>query len=218
MTFLEMQTRVGELINQTVTDDNLQITETEVKANLNIGYKKVVNKLSNIGQDYYVRKATFDLVAAQSLYGLPADFRKMIRLELGYDSATNLYKAAHLNLNAMNDPSTDLYSEARPFYMIRGNNIELFPTPTSNITAGGVMLYIENVVELDDDADEPELPFEFDDLPVIYAAAKAKASQGLLDEAQVFLGEFYRELDNMVSDLVSRSLDDNEMVIVRDEY
>ena len=84
MTFLEMQTRVGELINQSVTDDNELVTETEVKANLNRGYQKVVNRIVSLAQDFYVRLAKADLVSGQTLYGLPTDFRKLIRVELDY--------------------------------------------------------------------------------------------------------------------------------------
>jgi len=42
MTFLDMQKRVGELINQDVTNDTGLVTESEVKANLNRGYLKLV--------------------------------------------------------------------------------------------------------------------------------------------------------------------------------
>ena len=79
-----MQTRVGELINQSVTDDNELVTETEVKANLNRGYQKVVNRIVSLAQDFYVRLAKADLVSGQTLYGLPTDFRKLVRVELDY--------------------------------------------------------------------------------------------------------------------------------------
>ena len=136
MTFLEMQSRVGELINQDVTTDNLTVTKTEVKANLNRGYQKVVNKISSLAQDYYVRLAKADLVADQALYGLPSDYRKMIRVEVGYSSENNRYKAHRADTNAFGDPVSTSIDNTSPLYSIRGNNIELKPTPTANVTRG----------------------------------------------------------------------------------
>lgn len=218
MTFLEMQTRVGELINQDVTTDNLLITETEVKANLNRGYQKVVNRIASLAQDYYIRLAKADLSDDQSLYGLPTDYRKMIRVELGYDSSTTLYKATRTDINTFGDPSTTVISQASPVYNIRGKNIEIKPTPDMDVTDGLQMYYIETVNDLSADDAEPNLPPEFDDLPIEYAVAKAKVKQGLMDEAQFILSEFYRELEEMTDDLTNSNSDDPEQVVIRDDY
>ena len=80
MTFLDMQNRVGELINLDVSNNNGLVTNTEVKANLNRGYQKVVNRIASLGQDYYVRLSKADLSRDQHLYGLPSDFRRMMRV------------------------------------------------------------------------------------------------------------------------------------------
>lgn len=218
MTFLDMQTRVGELINQSVTDDTGEITLTEVKANLNRGYQKVVNRVANLGQDYYMRLSKADLVGGQNLYGLPTDLRKLVRLDLGFESSGVLYKATKLDTNAFGDPATTYTSPMNPVYAVRGNNIEIYPTPTQNVTNGLVFRYIESVADLSDDSDVPDLPPEFDDLPIEYAVSRAKLHQGLVDEAEAMLSEFKAELNEMTADTVSRSLDDNDRVIIRDEY
>jgi hypothetical protein len=216
MTFLEMQTRVGELINQSVTDDNELVTLTEVKANLNRGYQKVVNRIVSLAQDFYVRLAKADLVSGQTLYGLPDDFRKLLRVELDYSG--NRYMARRVNEQAYGDPATTSISQSSPQYSVRGDNIEINPAPTAASSAGLWMWYVENQSDLVDDGDEPNLPFEFTDLPIEYAVAKAKARQGLIDEAQIMLGEFYRELDEMVNNLTNTTQDDPEQVVIRDDY
>jgi len=86
------------------------------------------------------------------------------------------------------------------------------------VTRGLWMWYAETVNDLVDDDAEPNLPPEFDDLPIEYAVAKAKARLGLIEEAQIHLAEFYRELEEMTSVLVNSNSDDPEQVIVRDEY
>lgn len=213
-----MQTRTGELINQDVSTDNLTVTNTEVKANLNRGYQKVVNRIASLAQDYYVRLSKADLVADQSLYGLPSDYRRMIRVEVAPTLATERYKAYRVDTNAFDDP-VDYYGDStNPTYSVRGKNIELKPTPENAITAGLWMYYVETVSDLSADDDEPNLPPEFSDLPVEYAVAKAKARLGLMDEAQMHLAEFYRELEEMTSALVNTNSDDPEQVVVRDPY
>ena len=217
MTFLDMQKRVGELINQDVTNDTGLVTESEVKANLNRGYQKVVNRIASLGQNFYVRLAKANLVANQGLYGLPSDFRRMIRIELDYGDSVR-YRARRTDTNAYGDPVDTYISETSPQHSMRGKNIELNPVPTSAVTNGLWMWYVEAVNDLVNDDDEPNLPFEFSDLPVEFAVAKAKARQGLLDEAQLNLSEFYRELDEMTNALVNTISDDPEQVVIRDYY
>lgn len=218
MTFSDMVTRVGELINQDVSTDNLTVTNAEVKANLNRGYQKVVNRISSLAQDYYVRLAKANLTADQSLYGLPTDYRRMIRVEIAPETEGTRYKAFRVDTNSYGDPVDIDVSTVDPTYSIRGKNIEIRPTPTVNVTRGLWMFYVETVNDLVEDDAEPNLPPEFSDLPVEYAVAKAKARLGLMDEAQLHLAEFYRELEEMTSVLVNSNSDDPEQVVVRDEY
>lgn len=213
-----MQTAVGTLINQDVSTDNGLVTNSEVKVNLNRGYQKVVNRIASLGQDYYVRLAKADLVADQNLYGLPNDYRRMIRVELDYGGDGNRYKASRTDTNAYGHPVDVSISETSPQYSIRGKNIDINPIPSTSVTDGMWMYYVETVNDLSSDDDEPNLPPEFSDLPIEYAVAKAKARQGLIEEAQLSLGEFYRELDEMTNAIVNTNSDDPEQVVVRDPY
>lgn len=217
MTFLGMQTLVGNQINQVVTDDTLTVTETEVKANLNRGYQKIVNRLVNLGQDYYLQLTKADLVANQSSYGLPDDFRKLDRIEIGYGSSATRYKARGINRNSINDPQY-VFSQSNPAYSLVGNQLELFPTPTANVTAGLWMWYFEGVADMVDDSDEPNLPLTYADLPIEYAVGKAKIRQGLIEEGQLMLSEFYAEIQRMEEEVVDRETDDADRIIIRDPY
>jgi hypothetical protein len=218
MTFLEMQQSVGYLINQDVSTDNLTVTETEVKLNLNRGYQKVVNRIASLAQDYYIRLSKTNLVADQSLYGLPSDYRKMIRVEIAPEDADERYRVTRTDINSYGHPVDYYGDETEPTYTIRGDNIEIKPTPEDSITDGLWMYYVETVSDLSADDDEPNLPPEFSDLPVEYATAKAKARLGLMDEAQLHLAEFYRELEEMTASLTNTNSDDPEQVVVRDPY
>ena len=82
MAFLQLQTEVGDLLNMTI-DANSTVNTTQVKRDLNTARDLVLNRLLVLGQNYNVRIAKADLVANQSLYGLPTDFRKFVRVEIG---------------------------------------------------------------------------------------------------------------------------------------
>lgn len=217
MTFANMVTRVSELINQPLTDDNKTVTQTEVKANLNIGYQKLVNRVRTLNQDYYVREARTDLVADQETYSLPDDFSKLRKLMIGYNSANQLYSAIRIDRAALMD-NDQTFTTARPAYTFISNAIEIFPTPTQAVTNGMFLWYVEEVADLTLDADEPDVPIGYESLPVLYAAAKAKTRLGLLDEARLELEEFREELFNMTVEQTMRADDQHDFVIIKDMY
>lgn len=217
MTFQNLQTRVSELINQSLTDDNKTVTLTEVKAWLNIGYKKAYNALVSTSQNYGARWATANLVANQAYYSLPTDFRKMRRVELAYESTTNFYRASRLDRNALSSPSTT-HPTSGPTYSIIGEMIELNPIPSTNVTGGLKMLYIEDPSDMTSDNDVPKLPLGYHYLPVLYAVGKAKQRLGLKGEAESSMAEFAMDIETMKEETADRGGDSNDFVIIRDMY
>jgi hypothetical protein len=203
-------------INQSLADDTKTVTLTEVKFNLNRGYQKVANKVNSLGQDFYLRTAKTNLVDSQSLYGLPSDFRKFSAVEIGYSSSSNREKAVRVDRNAV-EPDYQ-FTQGTPVYALTGNMFEIFPTPTATVTDGILLRYTEGVTDMVNTTDVPNLPEMYLDLPIEYAIAKAKLRQGLVDEHRELMNEFYKELDDMQEEWVSRNEDDNEKVIIRDEY
>jgi len=213
MTFLEMQTAVGELINQAVTDDTKTITETEVKRNLNIGYGLVKNAVVATNQSFYLRLAKADLVEDQSRYSLPTDLRRISRVEVGYTASTTRERVQRVDRNAKDDPNV-VQSEGRPAYYVTGDMIELDPEPSSDVTDGLWLWYIEDTGDMSDDDDEPNLPKGWEYLPVLYAASKAKRKVGLNTEAESHLTEFKLEIADMKDELM-RLEDSLDYVVVR---
>ena len=129
MTFSQMQTEVGDLLNMTI-DANSTVTTTQVQRDLNTARDLVLNRLLVLGQNYFLRIAKADTVANQSLYSLPTDFRKFARLEVGYNNATDRVKANQIDLSEIGDYS-ETYSATNPNYTIVGNMFEV-KTYTNN--------------------------------------------------------------------------------------
>lgn len=217
MTFLNMQTEVGDLLNMTISA-NSTVTTTQVKRDLNTARDLVLNRLLVLGQNYNVRIAKADTVANQSLYSLPTDFRKFVRLEIGFSSATDRIKVDQIDLSEIGDPNVDIFSESDPKYTIVGNMFEIRPTPTSAIADGLYMYYIENPADMSGDTDTSGLPLDYDHLLTLYAAAKGKYTLGLPNEGNNMMAQFNGGLDEMENNIVERNVDSGGRIAMVDEY
>lgn len=217
MTFSQMQTEVGDLLNMTISA-NSTVTTTQVKRDLNTARDLVLNRLLVLGQNYFLRISKANLVADQALYSLPTDFRKFARLEVGYENATDRVKVDQIDLNEIGDPSVEVYSQADPKYTIIGNMFELKPTPTSAITNGLYMIYVENPSDMSGDSDTSGLPLDYDHLLTLYASAKGKYTLGLAQEGNNMMAQFNLGLDEMENNIIERNIDSGGTIAMVDEY
>jgi hypothetical protein len=217
MTFSQMQTEVGDLLNMTVSASST-VNTTQVQRDLNTARDLVLNRLLVLGQNYNVRIAKADLVADQALYSLPTDFRKFVRLEVGYESATDRVKADQIDLSEIGDPNIDVFTTSNPKYTIIGNMFELRPTPTAAMTNGLYMYYIENVADMSLDADTSSLPLDYDSLLPLYAAAKGSYTLGLHNEGNNFMAQFNLGLQEMENNIIERNVDSNGTIAMVDDY
>lgn len=216
MTFSQMQTEVGDLLNMTISA-NSTVTTTQVKRDLNTARDLVLNRLLTLGQNYFLRIAKANLVADQSLYSLPTDFRKFVRLEVGYSNATDRVKAHQIDASEIGD-TNDPYSQSFPRYTIIGNMFELRPTPDNSVTDGLYMLYIENPTDMSADDDTSGLPLDYDNLLTLYASAKGKYTLGLPQEGNNMMAQFNMGLDEMENNIVERNIDEGGTIANVDSY
>lgn len=212
---------VGELINQGVTDDTKLVTQTGVQRYLNIGYRRAVNSLINNPdtRSFYNREADADLVADQKTYSLPTDLRKILRVEVAYEATTTFRLARRMDRNAVRNPQAS-YSTSDPLYFVVGDNIELNPTPSNNVTDGLRIFYVEDQADLSADGDTPSLPLGYHHIPVYYAVGEAKVIQGEPSIAQFYSNKFEVEVERMMDEVDRNSSDPNYVTITEfpDEY
>lgn len=217
MTFSQMQTEVGDLLNMTVSSTST-VTTTQVQRDLNTARDLVLNRLLVLGQNYFLRIAKASTVANQSLYSLPTDFRKFARLEVGYENATDRVKVDQIDLTEIGDPGVDTFSTANPKYTIVGNMFELRPTPTTAVTNGLYMIYVENPADMTDSDDTSGLPLDYDNLLTLYASAKGKYTLGLPQEGNNMMAQFNMGLDEMENNIVERNIDSGGVISMVDNY
>jgi len=197
---------------------NSTVTSTQVKRDLNTARDLVLNRLLTLGQNYFLRIAKADTVANQSLYSLPQDFRKFVRLEVGYANATDRVKVDQIDLSEIGDYSLNAYSVANPNYTIVGNMFELRPTPTTAVTNGLYMIYVEDPADMSGNDDTSGLPLDYDHLLTLYASAKGKYTLGLPNEGNNMMAQFNMGLDEMENNIVERNLDSGGTISLVDEY
>lgn len=217
MTFSQMQTEVGDLLNMMISASST-VTTTQVQRDLNTARDLVLNRLLVLGQNYYLRIAKANTVANQSLYSLPTDFRKFARLEIGYENATDRVKVDQIDLNEIGDPSVEVYSQADPKYTIIGNMFEIRPTPTTAVTNGLYMIYVENPADMSGNDDTSGLPPDYDNLLTLYASAKGKYTLGLPQEGNNMMAQFNMGLDEMENNIVERNIDSGGVISMVDNY
>ena len=217
MTFSQMQTEVGDLLNMTIGATST-VSSTQVKRDLNTARDLVLNKLLSLGQNYNVRLAKTNLVADQNLYGLPSDFRKLVRVEIGYEGASLRRKAVRMDSNSEDDPVDTVYLISKPRYAVRGDNIDVRPTPGENVTEGLWIWYVENPAAMVGDTDTAGLPHSYDSLLPMYAAAKGAYKLGLNREGNNFIALFRAGLEDLEQEVIERNIDDNSRILIRDTY
>lgn len=217
MTFSQMQTEVGDLLNMTISA-NSTVTTTQVQRDLNTARDLVLNRLLVLGQNYFLRIAKASTVANQALYSLPPDFRKFARLEVGYENATDRVKVDQIDLTEIGDPGVDTFSTANPKYTIVGNMFELRPTPTTAVRNGLYMIYVENPADMTDNDDTSGLPLDYDNLLTLYASAKGKYTLGLPQEGNNMMAQFNMGLDEMENNIVERNIDSGGVISMVDNY
>lgn len=215
MTLAEMRTTVGNLINQSVTDDTKTVTKTFVDTALNLGYHKVVNSVNALNGDFYLQIAKGDIVADNDLYTFPSDFKILRRIDILSDG--EYVEVDRINPNTLADIDLDVTYTDPAYYLVKGG-FRILPTPDEDITNGFRIHYIRNVSDLTDDTDEPDLPLGYEDLPIYFATSMAHNILGNTTLAQSYMAQFNGEVQAMTHERIGRSQDATDYVILKDTY
>lgn len=138
-------------LTKTSTTDNTG-GETDLLRILNDYYLRQVIFFVETNQDKFcVRSSTnLNVVSDQEAYALPSDCIRVKRVEINYDgSSSNWRKARYQNSSQVEEfalSPTNIngyYSVAEPYYDIFGDYIYVRPIPSTNISGGLFLYYIQ---------------------------------------------------------------------------
>lgn len=196
VTLTTLRSRVREradMVNSTFLTD----TADSMDALINEAAQELHELLVlNYGEDYAVASASTSTVAGTSAYALPADFMKLLGVDLvmGADEVYDLQRFNFKERNVYRGASV-WGGLSLPRYHVEGSNVRLYPTPsgTYNLT----FWYVPAIALLVDGTDEVDFPNGWERYLVLLAAIKA------LHKEETDTRDLERELGAMKMQLIA---------------
>lgn len=166
---------ISDLIDETRSISDMQntqfVTDTEIVAWLNKGYRRLYNHLLNAYDMYKISSDDLTMIANQKDYTLPADFLKLVKVF--WVSGGKEYP---LTRKTLHNVDADFYSGGNPKgYSLLGDEIRFWPTPQA---AGTIRLYYNPAATVFTSA-STDIDFEQhqDEYCIYYAAREAKIKE-----------------------------------------
>lgn len=170
ITLANLRTRARDRANM---ENSQFVSDSIFNTYINYAISDLRDKItSKVGEDYFATSSSTTLTSGQETWALPADFYKLLWLEVLVDG-TNYQR---LNRFEVNEQPSAPYSLAYPWaslkYRLRANNIWFLPT---NSTGGNTvrLWYVPTPTALSADADTLEGYNGWDEYVVLSAARKA---------------------------------------------
>lgn len=134
--------------------------------------------------------------------GLPTNFVQAISLTLtttGYESELQYKDFREIDSTNPDPDDTTINPAGIPqYWYVYGTTIRVFPAPASAYTVS--LRYYKRPATLDEDADVPEIPSEFEELLVVGAAYRVFQVKDNYDKAAILQNKY----DELLQKLVSR--------------
>lgn len=114
------------------------------------------------GWEYNQEFSTTNLVNGQTEYVLPSTLLRLTRVEIKYPGSSEYVTAGLLDDKNISDPlgTEEIIgaSESTPFYRVGDNSIFIYPQPDDAVTAGLRIEYADDITDLSEAGDLPNLP------------------------------------------------------------
>ena len=200
-------------VNKTSTD----VSDANLLRISNKILREIYSSLIGLGEDFYTEIATFDLVANQREYTLPADSSstpwgggaiKVLRVEAKLDG-TNWTLVQPIKFTQQTSPynETDIiaqFSNSIPYYAVFDNSLFIFSGTITAVTTGARIIYVKRNAELTASSATPDLPNEF--LTVLSTGITKDLYErfGQLDRWQLANSQFERQLARLTDNQSGR--------------
>ncbi len=195
------------VFNQFSQQSEKILNRDDIRIWLNEGYRTLINRIIDLGIDYYIKYgsdgngALISFVANQRAYDLPSDFIRPRRFMFTYD-AVNYYLANPMD-RTFDYPSVT-YIKTRPLYHFEHKKIVPKPMPAAS-TGGILPIYAYMPARMANDDDTPDLPLGYVKNPINYALKRAFESDNKFDVAKYYGDNFENESEMMLSEIKKRT-------------
>lgn len=152
-TLLQLRTLVRQRAD---IEASQHITDTELNNYINGSISELYDILiQKFGDEYFLSSTTFNLVNGTDLYDLPADFYKLIGVDLQLTPTTDYVTVKRFDFQERNRYSASvlrgIYGAPQLRYHVQGSKLRFQPTPTD--TNGIKLWYVPTPISLSADGD-----------------------------------------------------------------
>lgn len=218
MAIPDVNSMVSEIQAEVNDASGVLATATLLSNAINEGYWKAARRIVGAKvPGHFLQINAVNVTNGTADYNLTAGHIAMDKVELSPDG-TNFYEATQMKPH--DDKPSRSYSDTEPYWYYYGSQIRVRPTPDADGTAY-LRLYEYVIPDRISSTDTPESPlYEAYDILKAYARYrfyKIRGGSGDSNLAREELITFNDELDELISDLMSRSRSTPEMIAVPDE-
>lgn len=178
MTLAEIRTAARQRADMTASQF---VTDAEFNSYINSSLAELYDLLvTSYGNDYYATTANITTVTGQDRYALPADFFKLLGVDLAIQGTAGSANATYVSLRPFNMTERNRYTTASVQtwvgvtnirYRLSANSLWLTPTPQNGQSLR--LWYVPRVIPLVNDADVADGVSGWLEYVVVDAAVKA---------------------------------------------
>lgn len=201
MTFADLKA----LVSYTLDDLNFgYFTQTQVGLWLNNAQRETQKRLLKAGQNFYAQTVKTTTVVNQRDYIIPADYKKLHRLDLIISGTCPNESVIALTPITWNEQDMVASGVGTPScYTLRKTRLSLFPAPDTALTMR--LTYSPLVADMTLDTDIPDVPDSYQELLALLAAQDGFIKDGRVPDLLVKKIKDYEE--DMDSDANERRQD-----------
>lgn len=159
-------------VRSRVNDEELKLGDGLLNHWINIGQDVVMNKLLPVLSVHPKLTATDsnNLIIGINKYIVPSSCKRIRRLRIKYATDGSFKKAIEKSIDEIDNAIENSFgaTTAEPLFLTWANYIEIYPIPTTVVSAGLQIDFIRQKVNLVNDTDISILPEEYQGLLVDY--------------------------------------------------
>lgn len=195
----------------------VEVDNTGLLTWINDAYMYMVDEISKNNPDYFTQSATTSTVLGQQEYDLPADFDKVLMVNLQVNGIW--YRALPVptinNIPVLSrENSSQGYTISQPYYYVIGDNIGFLPIPQETTTDNVKLWYTYTPAELTEDSGEPAFSKKFHHIIKFGAYANYLDQDDEHVAAENMRRRFEDRVTKMVESMNENQIDEPKSVVI----
>jgi hypothetical protein len=196
----------------------VEVDDSGLATWINDAYLHMIDEITDVNPDYFVKVATSSTLADHQEYDLPSDFEKVMMLTVTYSGVVYRFRPLPnvTDLPVSQDGSGG-YALPDGRYYILGDQIGLVPIPSETGTDNMELKYVYTPAELTADSDEPAFSKKYHHLIKYGAYANYLDQDDEHTAAETMRRRFDRRVEQMVEKMTTNQVDEPKSVQITND-